>query len=293
MANASPMPLCRAPAGIALLLGLAAMPQPARAELDAASLQRWGGRWSVACANPTAPSLEVRRNSLTVLAGGKQISGSNVRPSYAFFGQMTPENFDAALLSDVRPDVGLGFLVWRDAGGAYIELNADAPVERALRPLLGSALRGKFRQCAVAGASAAAADPAAPQQFAPVAPPPPAAPARERFPSDLLREPGFRAGYLAALGSLSREPWLRRLDGPSVPLRNVQVGGVTYTLAAACKPHDCGDNNVVLLHAPGSARVYGKALQQGRRFVLIGNPPPAIATALDRLWRAEWRQSQR
>ena len=258
---------------------------PAWADLDAAALRLWGGNWSVACGNTAAPNLRVLQSSLMVVARNRQLTGRQVRPAYSYFGQSTPENFDVALLSEVRPGTELTFLIWRDARGPYIEISADKAVEAALAPVLGSALRAKYRDCNAAARppSGGAATPA---------PPPPPAPGEASSPTDLLREPRFKAAYLAALGPLAREAWLRTLNGPAPPNRPVQIDGHTYTLAAACKPHDCGDNNLVLLYNPGSGTVHGRVLQQGRRVTLVGNPPPRLATALETLWRQEWRQGQ-
>jgi hypothetical protein len=47
----------------------------------------------------------------------------------------------------------------------------------------------------------------------------------------------------------------------------------------------------VLLYSAAQAVVYGKVYRQ-RRSTLIGAPPPAVASELDRLWQAEWRQNR-
>ncbi|WP_079415456.1 Ivy family c-type lysozyme inhibitor [Thiomonas intermedia] len=273
---------CGPAATLAALLVPAA---PAWADLDAAALRLWGGNWSVACGNTAAPYLRVLQSSLMVVARNRQLAGRQVRPAYSYFGQSTPENFDVALLSEVRPGAELTFLIWRDARGPYIEISGDKAVETALAPVLGSAMRAKYRDCNAA-ARPPSGDTAAP------APPPLPAPGEAASPTDLLRDPRFKAAYLAALGPLAREAWLRTLNGPAPPNRQVQIDGHTYTLSAACKPHDCGDNNLVLLYNPRSGTVHGRVLQQGRRATLIGKPPPRLAAAIETLWRQEWRQGR-
>ena len=86
-----------------------------------------------------------------------------------------------------------------------------------------------------------------------------------------------------------KETWLAKLDGPAPLLKKIKVAGTEYVLASACKNHDCGDNNTVLLYSVAQGVVYGKILEQ-RRAMLIGAPPPAVASELERLWLAEWRQ---
>jgi hypothetical protein len=81
------------------------------------------------------------------------------------------------------------------------------------------------------------------------------------------------------------------LDGPSPSNKKVKIGGTDYILASACKNHDCADNNTVLLYSAAQGVVYGKVMQR-RRSTLIGAPPTAVASELDRLWAAEWRQKQ-
>ena len=81
------------------------------------------------------------------------------------------------------------------------------------------------------------------------------------------------------------------LDGPATPTTKINVAGNEYVFAKSCKNHDCGDNNVVLLYSAAQGKVYGKVFDR-RRASLIGNPPPAVAAELDRLWVAEWRQNR-
>ncbi|MBT9464891.1 Ivy family c-type lysozyme inhibitor [Hydrogenophaga sp.] len=73
---------------------------------------------------------------------------------------------------------------------------------------------------------------------------------------------------------------------PSELIRDAQ-----FTLAAFCKPHDCGDNNAVLLYDAPQARVYGFVHMAGRNTV-VGSPPGPVMAELNRLWRREWRQSK-
>ena len=108
-------------------------------------------------------------------------------------------------------------------------------------------------------------------------------------PTELLTDPKFKSAYYKALGPKVKERWLAQLDGPTPPIKKINVAGAEYIFASACKNHDCGDSNTVLLYSTTQAVVYGKIVQQ-RRATLIGAPPPAVASELDRFWVAEWRQ---
>jgi hypothetical protein len=114
-------------------------------------------------------------------------------------------------------------------------------------------------------------------------------PLEEQTVGALLQRPGFSAAYRAALGPLAREGWIAGLSGPSPPLRQVEAGGTRYWLGASCKPHDCGDNNLVLLWDEAGRKVHGLVHRSGRQ-ALFGQPPPAVARELPRLWAEEWRR---
>jgi hypothetical protein len=104
-----------------------------------------------------------------------------------------------------------------------------------------------------------------------------------------LADPEFKRAYYRALGPKVRETWLARLDGPSPGQKSVLVAEADYIEIAFCKAHDCHDNNVVLLFSRASGTVYGLVFEAGRRSTLIGQPPPAVAAELQRLWQSEWR----
>ena len=104
----------------------------------------------------------------------------------------------------------------------------------------------------------------------------------------LLYNEKAKATYYKALGPLSREEWLAQLDGPSSENRRVKVAGADYFLIATCKNRDCYENSTVLLYSQAQDLVYGKVYQRGKS-TLIGAPPPAVATELERLWKSEFR----
>src|SRR5215510_6411422 len=66
----------------------------------------------------------------------------------------------------------------------------------------------------------------------------------------LLYNEKAKATYYKALGPLSKEPWLAKLDGPSPQNRRIKVAGADYFLLAACKNKDCQNNSTVLLYSP-------------------------------------------
>ena len=78
--------------------------------------------------------------------------------------------------------------------------------------------------------------------------------------------------------------WLSRFEGVTAPTRTVAVGGATMIFGSACKPHDCGDNQVALLASPDGSRVVavvhlstGTRMRNGtwttdRAVLILGSP---------------------
>lgn len=248
-------------------------PAWSQSTLDAQALKLYGGTYSSDCINATATRLRVVADALMVEQGTKRLTGNNVQTAYSYFGQSAPPNYLVALLSDVRGGSQLLFIVFKDSAGQYITLDGDQKVQAALGKSL---LARKFRSCDPARKELASAPPATTQSEPMIGPP------------ELLTDPKFKSAYYKALGPKVNESWLARLDGPAPPMKKVRVGGTEYLLASACKAHDCGDNNTVLLYSAAHGVVYGKIVQQ-RRATLIGAPPAPVVSELDRLWMAEWR----
>lgn len=97
----------------------------------------------------------------------------------------------------------------------------------------------------------------------------------------LLQDAGFRSAYAAALGPRAKERWLARLD-MSAPLRTVRLAGEDWQVATPCKPHDCAENNLLLVFQPKRGVVHGVLHEKGRE-TLVGAPAPALVPELQRL----------
>lgn len=143
-------------------------------------------------------------------------------------------------------------------------------------------------ECGEAGTTAAAPAPSQPSSGANTSKTFKGYSLSELSASGLLYNAQAKATYYKALGPLSKEPWLARLDGPSPQNKPVRVAGADYVLLSACKNHDCAENNTVLLYSSAPELVYGKVYQRGKS-TLIGAPPPAVASELEALWKKEWR----
>ncbi|MEJ8809858.1 Ivy family c-type lysozyme inhibitor [Variovorax ureilyticus] len=264
----------------------------ARERLNADTLAQFGGTYSMACGNPTSAKLRVTADALVVESGNQRMTGTDPQASYSFFGQSPPRGFQVALQSQVRGMAELMFMVYRDRGGNYVELDG-APNVRAV---LGPSLTGRrYRQCdgaAMAG-GAPLSPPSPPSSTArpTMPPPPPQATPPGGSPLTIVADPRFKRTWRATLGSAAREPWLAEMDGPAPEPRWVTVDGTRYVLNSFCKAHDCYDYNVVQLYNPSESRIYA-LVHRLNGDTLVGNPPPQMVADLRRLWQGEFRKSR-
>ena len=241
----------------------------APAALDPATDRRVAGVFSNACGDRSqlmirlyGDVLDIERGSIAVKA--KRLQVAKAPPA----GAPLPDVL-AVVRGDVAGGDGVVLVLSHGAKGLFARIDGGA---KSLAPLGPGVIGQVVRHC----------DPN--RNALPGAPP-----AVELQSSDLLRDPHFKAAYLQALGPLAKESWLARMTGPGTTLRKVKVQGQDFALAAVCKPHDCADHNTVLLWTPKPGVLHGLVFQQGRS-TLIGNPSPAMAQELQRLWKSEWRK---
>lgn len=266
---------------LAALLSPAAAWSQQAAGLAPDAMNLYGGRWSTTCADAAAPTLQVRQDMLVAESGKRRVVGRAPLTAHSFFGNRAPPaGFDVALTSEAGKAGALTFLVYRDARGQSITLDADRPVAGQLGPEM---MKLRYWHCdGAARAAPPAADPAA----AKVPPPPTGSPAA------LAQGPAMQKAWRAALSTLGtreNDDWLVRRDGPSPEPQWTTVEGTRYLLHAFCKPHDCYDNNAIALYDQGSGRIYGLVQRDGKNR-LVGAPPAGLAPQLERLWREQWRQ---
>ena len=252
------------------LIGLA-LPVLSPAKVTPAEERLYGGVYSNACDNLGGLRVRLYGDVMTVEQSGKAVSAKPFKSSTSAPSGTAPPAFKIAYLGEVKGGDGLVFVLSHDASGLFVTLEGGAKSLASVGP----GLQGqKLRHCdpnrnALPGASVA----------------------RSISPPDLLREPKFKTAYLQALGPLSREKWLATLSGPAPEVRPLRVAGSEMQLAAVCKPHDCGENNAVLLYDAAAGAVYGKVYQAGRS-TLLGNPATPVAAELDTLWQKEWRSGR-
>ncbi|MDQ0590837.1 Ivy family c-type lysozyme inhibitor [Variovorax paradoxus] len=262
----------------AILVPAAAWSQGSKG-LPPDAMALYGGRWSTSCANAAAPTVQVHQDMLTVESSNRRVVGREPETAHSFFGNsQPPAHFDVALMSTVDKGGALTFLVYREARGQSITLDAAGPVAAQLGPEL---MKLRYWRCAgAARAAILSAESAAPTTQ--LTPP-------TGSPAALAQGPAMQKAWRAALGARENDRWLVRREGPAPEPQWVTVDGTRYLLHAFCKPHDCHDNNAIALYDQGSDRIYGLVQRKGRNS-LVGAPPQALAPQLEKLWREQWRQ---
>lgn len=264
--------------GVVVAFVACSLPAWSEDGFDADVIKNYGGNYSSACQDAAAPRLKVTPNTLVFMQGGKSITGREVLSAYSYFGNSPPADFQVALMSQVKGNTSMVFLVFEDKQSQYITLEADDKLGTAL----GKArMQAKYRYCDGPRQKDDGQSAAAPISAPPTAMPP--------YGFDLFQNPQFKALYIKTAGSLTRERWLATLEGPTGPLEKTAVDGKEYVVASSCKPHDCHDHNVVFLYAAARSQLYGKAYQNGK-ITLIGSPPPAVIAELNRQWMAAFRR---
>ena len=278
-----------------LVLTGTSTPAWAQGKLDTHTMKAYGGTYQVDCSNNASPKATVFPDALVFLNGDKRIAGSKPEAQASYHGNSPPPEYRLMLASEA-PGGQLLFEIGQDKAGYYLKLYGDPKVQAAIgKPLSGQ----KFRRCegtakpmqtAAAAPVAAQAAPAASQGqgsgntakiFKGYA-------LTELSAAGLLYNAKAKEIYHKALGPLVKEPWLAKLDGPSSEGQAMKVADSDYVMLYTCKNHDCYDNNVVLLWSGVQNVVYGKVNQKGKS-TLIGNPPPAVAAELEKLWKKHFR----
>jgi Inhibitor of vertebrate lysozyme (Ivy) len=271
-----------------LTLATASTPAWGQGKLNADTMKAFGGTYQLDCSNNASPKATVFPDALVFLHGDKRVAGSKPESQTSFYGNSPPPEYLIMLVSEA-PGGQLFFAIHQDKSGQYLKIDGDAKVVAAI----GKQLTGqKFRRCdgtakpmqtAAAPAAQGKADPNKPFKGYALT---------ELTAAGLLYNPKAKATYYKALGPLSKEPWLAKLDGPSSENKPIKAAGADYVLVSTCKNHDCFENSVVLLYSGAQDVVYGKVYQRGKS-TLIGSPPPAVAAELERLWKSEFRKQQK
>jgi hypothetical protein len=85
---------------------------------------------------------------------------------------------------------------------------------------------------------------------------------KHNTPYDALKQDAAaRAAWQAATPrKYARTAWVHDFMGPSSPTQLMTENGQAIAVGSVCKPHDCGNNTVAFVVAPGGAHAAGAIL---------------------------------
>ena len=82
---------------------------------------------------------------------------------------------------------------------------------------------------------------------------------------ELLGQPGYKATWHAMFKGESDVPkWVSDASGPSSPSTSLSLEGQPYVLANSCKPHDCGNNRLLVAFRGDKSRLRAAGEPAGR-----------------------------
>ncbi len=292
-------PMSRCTSGAAALFALLVASAPAHAALDKDTLESFGGTYLADCANPRGPRVVLEADAIVVIDGAKRVSSPHIEGAAAWYGNDSPPEYRTTILARKGEDPGLVFAIHEDSEGYYGKLDNDFTDLKGIRP---EVLAMTFRLCKAPAAPAPASTPA------PAAKPAPGAtatttkvtaigasaavatpePDSSGGAAAMMKEKNFRTAYSKTMGPRMRERWIAVLDGPAPPNRTVTLAGQEFVQVAACKAHDCAENNLLVLWSAPKKRMYGLVRQAGVN-ALLGAPPTDLTPEVTRLWQETWR----
>lgn len=245
--------------------------------LKPGDMQQFGGIYSTDCRDIRAPRLVIGPDTVVLERGERRVVvASDIRSVRSPFGQMAPpEGFVVNVLASAAD-----LYVYEDARGLYLSDPGFGEAAET-RAIVGNDKR-KFRACG--------------QRAALVEPPPPASSVTQPASSgpigayELLKrkDAAFTRAYRALLGGNPPDRWLSHFEGPSTASYHQRIGGIDYLVDNVCKPHDCGENNLVIAYDAAGGKVFGALMVAAQPIVIAGNPPAAVRAELPRLWTKAW-----
>jgi hypothetical protein len=104
--------------------------------------------------------------------------------------------------------------------------------------------------------------------------------------SDVIKQPPYLAALTALLNKSGNLPaWIKRVLNPKGDYvgdtaHDATVDGTKYELFFSCQAHDCGNNQLEVMFAPGGARAWGAIIVNAKPIAYLGDPSPGQQAAL-------------
>lgn len=106
--------------------------------------------------------------------------------------------------------------------------------------------------------------------------------ATEPYLFDIMKKPAYARALTSLFDGSGKLPdWTREMRKPvgsnyvASPRTRAAAEGTTYEIFHTCKPHDCHDNQMVVMFAPNGARAWGALQEAGKPTSYFGSPGDA------------------
>ncbi|MER5129521.1 inhibitor of vertebrate lysozyme family protein [Serratia marcescens] len=91
--------------------------------------------------------------------------------------------------------------------------------------------------------------------------------------SDLIQQQGYQASWQNMVKGQARMPgWARKGVGTSTPAQNLNWKGKEYLVGNLCKPHDCGNNFLIVAFSADKSQAWGVRVEVEDRPEAVDHP---------------------
>ena len=108
------------------------------------------------------------------------------------------------------------------------------------------------------------------------------------FAEQYLPEIASKAPYKKAYAEMLSFPsWVSKAQGTASPVETVSADGKRFTVGHMCKPHDCADNQLIVVFNTDGTKSWGLLAtrsEDGKAFnkQLLGNPDSVVEGLLNK-----------
>ena len=107
----------------------------------------------------------------------------------------------------------------------------------------------------------------------------------EPYIFDVLALQPYKGNFARLVKPKTLPDWVKAISvqgaGTAGPMKSVDVGGTPYRLDRVCRVDACAGNTLDVLWAPRGARVWAALVEDGKPPVMLGDPKPPQAKALE------------
>ncbi|AVJ18802.1 hypothetical protein CLM71_17530 [Serratia sp. MYb239] len=91
--------------------------------------------------------------------------------------------------------------------------------------------------------------------------------------ADLVQQPGYQSSWQQMMKGQARLPgWARKGSGTSTPAETIGWQGQQYQVGNICKPHDCGNNFLIVAFKADKSQAWGVRVEVEDRPEAVAHP---------------------